>query len=83
MKAAQNVMRHYSVETTQKTMDWLSFVGVSAMIYVPRVVALTNRRKASRVVEASTAPQGPLDMQPGTAPHEHLNMGFTGDMAAE
>ncbi len=61
MKAAQNVMRHYSVETTQKTLDWLAFGGICAQIYAPRIVAIAAKRPETvpqrprpRVVEPTT-----------------------------
>lgn len=48
MDAAQNVMRHYSVETTQKALDWTAFAGVAAGMYMPRVAAIGMRKKAGR-----------------------------------
>lgn len=56
MQRAQAVLRHYSVQTTQKAMDWIAFAGVAGMIYIPRVVALANR---------------PSQRQPGPAPMQH------------
>jgi hypothetical protein len=47
-KAAQNVMRHYSVQATQKTIDWISFAGITAGIYGTRALAISNRRKEER-----------------------------------
>jgi hypothetical protein len=44
MKSAQNVMRHYSVETTQKTLDWIAFMGTATGIYAPRLVAARMNR---------------------------------------
>jgi hypothetical protein len=44
LKAAQNVMRHYSVQTTQKTLDWIALVGVTTAIYAPRFAAIAFRR---------------------------------------
>jgi hypothetical protein len=44
--AAQNVLRHYSVETTQKTLDTIALVGVTFGIYAPRVVAINVRRRS-------------------------------------
>lgn len=55
MASAQNVMRHYSVETTQKTLDWIAFAGCAAGIYVPRVVAISVRRRHG----PPAAPLGP------------------------
>lgn len=46
--AAQNVARHYSVETTQKTLDWIAFVGVSVSMYGTRSVAIMTRHRAER-----------------------------------
>lgn len=56
--AAQNVMRHYSVETTQKTLDWIAFAGVGAGIYFPRIAAIgiERRKNASRPHERSERP---------------------------
>ena len=42
LKAAQNVARHYSVETTQRTLDWIAFVGVSAQVFGTRAVLLLS-----------------------------------------
>lgn len=46
--AAQKVMRHYSVETTQKTLDIVAFLGTTGTIYGPRIVAINMRRSAER-----------------------------------
>lgn len=67
MQRAQNVLRHYSVQTTQKTMDIMAFVGVAAFLYVPRVVALANKSKAPRVV-TPTFQQQPQPVQANDAP---------------
>ena len=45
MKSAQNVMRHYSVESSQKTIDWLAFGGTCCMIYGTRFGAYMLRRR--------------------------------------
>jgi hypothetical protein len=55
--AAQNVMRHYSIATTQKAVDWMTFASVSAIMYAPRVVALQKRMQ-----------DGPRRPEPQTAP---------------
>lgn len=71
MGAAQNVMRHYSVETTQKTLDWIAFMGVTAGMYMPRMVAVSVRRKAGapaprpRPTGAQGAPAPAPAAQPG------------------
>lgn len=46
--AAKNVMRHYNVQTTQKTMDWIALVGVAATIYAPRIAAIGMRKRSER-----------------------------------
>lgn len=56
MKAAQSVMRHYSVQTTQKTLDWVSFVGVSVSIYAPRVAAIGFRKRKERAETSEERP---------------------------
>lgn len=48
MKAAQNVMRHYSVRTTQKTLDAVAFMGVCMAIYGPRFAAVRIRQQATK-----------------------------------
>lgn len=54
MTSAQNVMRHYSVETTQKTLDWIAFGGVAVgQIYGPRLVALAMRKREESKAERS------------------------------
>lgn len=63
LTAAQRVMRHYNVETTQKTMDWIAFVGCGCMIYVPRVVSL-----------AVSAHRAPVVAQPMPAPMQAANV---------
>lgn len=55
-KAAQNVMRHYSVQTTQKTLDWISFAGVCAGMYGTRFLAISVRKKMER--GAKSEPRG-------------------------
>lgn len=40
MGAASNVARHYSVETTQKTLDWIAFAGIGVQIFGTRAVAI-------------------------------------------
>jgi len=66
-KAAQKVMSHYSVQATQKTLDWLAFGGIAVGMYVPRIVAINARHKA----EAGTKGDGQvLKFKP--KPRDHL-----------
>lgn len=48
MHSAQNVLRHYSVTTTQKTLDWTAFVGCALGIYGTRAFAVSQRLKSER-----------------------------------
>jgi hypothetical protein len=48
MFRAQNVARHYSVEATQKALDWAAFTGIALMMYGTRIVAIRNRHAAER-----------------------------------
>lgn len=48
LKAAQNVLRHYAVETTQVTLDWAAFVGVATMVYGSRITAIGMRKRRER-----------------------------------
>lgn len=48
LKRAQAMMSHYSVETTQKTIDWLAFIGVGSMIYGTRFIAYNARVSRER-----------------------------------
>ena len=84
MSACQNVMRHYSVETTQKTLDVISLIGCTVAIYAPRIAAIQVRRKFEnmksanprrRPGEAQSAPQPePFVMPP--APDDFDHAGF-------
>jgi hypothetical protein len=56
-RATQNVMRHYDVQTTQKTLDWISFAGITAGIYGTRALAISERVKEER----RTGARGPKD----------------------
>lgn len=51
-QAASNVMRHYNVQTTQKTVDWIALIGISAQIYVPRIIAVSMKPKEPRTPNA-------------------------------
>lgn len=73
MKAGQNVLRHYSVEATQKTLDWLAFAGIGGGMYLTRGVAISARLTQERA-ERQVAPRGqvlrfrPRAGAPGAAP---------------
>jgi hypothetical protein len=72
MKVAQNVMRHYNVQTTQKTLDWVAFAGVTATIYGTRVYAIMNREPSRPAApsrpSATVTPLRPSTVAPQAAP---------------
>lgn len=53
-RAAQNVLRHYSVQTTQKTLDWVAFLGVTAGMYGTRAFAISARHAAEKAANGDT-----------------------------
>lgn len=53
MKAAQNVMQHYSVTSTQKSIDWITFFGATLGMYAPRIVAIRMRQAEERRMRAA------------------------------
>lgn len=64
LKAAQDVARHYSVETTQKTLDWIAFAGVVVSMYGTRAFAIGARRRAERATRigpGNVVPLHPVD----------------------
>jgi hypothetical protein len=93
MKSAQNVMRHYSVESSQKTIDWLAFGGTVCMIYGTRFGAYMLRKrteKQDRVprpaatvyqMPARTAnpPPNAQQQQPQPEPPSHVQVEFEHD----
>lgn len=81
MAAVQNVMRHYSVETTQKSLDWIALMGTASGMYVPRIAAAGVRRKmAKRGRPARPAPQQPAEGNVATIrPDMNGNVGFQGE----
>lgn len=78
MRAAQNVMRHYNVQSTQKTLDWISLVGACSMVYVPRIVTIAANKRAREAVNINPRPQ-PMqtvhaDAPPGSPAEELFSM---------
>lgn len=43
MSRVQNVMRHYSIETTQKSIDFAALIGCASAIYGSRFMAYSFR----------------------------------------
>lgn len=57
MDRAQAVMRHYSVTSTQKTLDWIAFGGTAIGIYAPRIVAIAANKRNERQPNPQTVHQ--------------------------
>ena len=66
--AWQNYLRHLSVTATQKTVDLVTAVGVTMFIYVPRGMALSERRRRGHNPPMREAPQGPAQVFRFTPP---------------
>lgn len=58
MTAAQNVLRHYSVEATQKTLDWIAFAGIGGGMYLTRGVAISQRLGQERAERQAAGERG-------------------------
>jgi hypothetical protein len=78
MGAAQNVLRHYSIQATQRAVDWLTFGSVAAFMYVPRAAALAKRirrpepqpqQQWGQVYQFVPPQPQPPQPQPPQAPH--------------
>lgn len=69
--AWQNYLRHFSIAATQRTVDLVTACGVTLFLYVPRGMALAERRRQGPP-EPRTQPQGPAQVfrftPPGAAP---------------
>lgn len=73
-QAAQNVLRHYPVETTQKALDWGVAFCTVGMIYGNRFGAYMLRRaaeKRSGIIIPASPPAASQDLhpQPGAKPN--------------
>ena len=66
-EAAGKVMRHYDVQTTQKTLDWINLAMVVGACYGPRVFAIGQRQKNERINNPQTITQ-PAQPQPNGRP---------------
>lgn len=70
MKSAQNVLRHYSVQTTQKTLDWIAFVGAAGSIYGTRAFAIAARRAGERQAKEASGQVLQWPVKPKPRPEE-------------
>jgi hypothetical protein len=69
LKACENVARHYSVTTTQKTLDWLALIGAGVQIYGTRAMVIIADRKKPNSAPAALPVAAPVVIVP--EPEEH------------
>jgi hypothetical protein len=69
MTAAGQVLRHYSVEATQKTLDWIAFAGITGGMYGPRIVATAlQKREEARSRPGKVVRPAAFNRPPGPPP---------------
>lgn len=66
MTAAQNVARHHSIETTQKTIDYIAFLGVTAQVFGTRILAVVVKEGKKRRAPLPP-PTQPVQLTPALA----------------
>lgn len=65
-KAIQNIMKHYSINVSPKTIAMMQFMGVAAAIYAPRAIMIANRKgheaqhKKQQNANAGFSPASPM-----------------------
>jgi hypothetical protein len=64
--AWQNYLRHYSIAATQRTVDLVTACGVTLFLYVPRGMALAERRRhgigGNKPPREAREPSGPIPL---------------------
>jgi hypothetical protein len=76
MQKVQNVLRHYSVETTQKGIDFIALLGSGSMIVGTRVAAYNMRVRMETEQRSQARPFNVVQMpQNGQAPRQQPNPG--------
>ena len=65
--AWQNYLRHFSIAATQRTVDLVTACGVTLFLYVPRGMALAERKRAGPP-QPRQQPQGPAQVFRFTPP---------------
>jgi len=66
--SAENLARHYEIQTTQKTMDWASFIGATAFTFGTRAIAIANAYGEKRKPNVRSAKVTPLRPVPPAEP---------------
>lgn len=67
-KAISDVARHYpAFQASEKVTDWGNLIMCAAFAYGPRIIAVSNNKRARRVAKQAAAPQGPATMPNGRA----------------
>lgn len=78
LDSAKNVMRHYSVETTQKTLDMVAMIGTVGTIYGPRIVAINIRKAGEKAAKEAGAGTVGIDIT-GLAGHGNVHVADFGN----
>lgn len=77
-KAISDVARHYPVfQASEKVTDWGNLIMCAAFIYGPRIIAVSNNKRARRVAKQAAMPQAPATMPNGRAVNPQAAEQFT------
>jgi len=60
LRAASTVSNHYSIETTQKTLDWVAFGGISLQIFGTRAVAIAVKTRQPKQQQSAQVMPFPI-----------------------
>lgn len=66
--AAGNVSRHYDIQTTQKTLDWVAFAGVSAQVFGTRAVVGAIKLRERNAGRGNRPPASVRHLRPVETP---------------
>lgn len=77
-KAISDVARHYpAFQASEKVTDWGNLIMCAAFIYGPRIIAVSNNKRARRVARAQAVPQAPAQTANGRAVNPQAAEQFT------
>lgn len=70
--SAQNVMKHYNIKTSQKTVDWANLLMTMGVVYGGRISQINERskrekreRRAAAQAEVEAHAAAPFGLSPG------------------
>jgi hypothetical protein len=70
--AVSNVMRHYSIEATQKAIDIGVLVSTLGALYLPRGVALVTRMRRGNTSRPANAPPPAAHAPASADPYSYI-----------